>query len=105
MFHQAATGGSCNSAAMRSPTEDGLAHNPSVRKQHLRMNKYNPPDISILCSKQVALGGIAVMVCHGDMRFVLVPAGSRHKRAYHVQQLLQLYLRVYPQSWQVCENG
>ena len=57
---------------MRSRTEDGLAQDPSVRTQHLRVNKYNPPDISILCCKQVALGGIAVMVFHDDMRFVLV---------------------------------
>ena len=47
---------------MCSLTEDGLAQDPTVRKQHLRVNKYNPPDISILCCKQIALGGIAVMV-------------------------------------------
>lgn len=31
---------------------DGLAQDPSVRTQHLRVNKYNPPDISILCCEE-----------------------------------------------------
>lgn len=35
-------------------TEDRLYADPTVPKQHLRVNKYNPPDISILCSIQVA---------------------------------------------------
>lgn len=35
-------------------TEDRLYADPTVPKQHLRVNKYNPPDISILCCIQVA---------------------------------------------------
>eukprot|EP00435_Cladocopium_sp_Y103_P070484 s608_g35.t1 len=33
---------------------DGLDQDPSVGKRHLRVNKYNPPDMSILCCKQIA---------------------------------------------------